>query len=80
MKQIVALLGLLVVLALVKAEVIEEEIEAVNPVCELCHTLVNAFQHSAPRKPTELVLDVIGTTYCTKKKLQHHNVCKGAVT
>lgn len=73
MKSIVALVALLL---LVHAE---SDITAANPICGLCHDIVNAYQHSIPRKPTELLLDAIGTAYCTKKKLQHHNVCKGAV-
>lgn len=55
------------------------EITAVNPVCSVCHAIVKEYQRSIPRKPTELILDIIATTYCTKKKLQNHNVCKGAV-
>lgn len=74
MKSIVAFVTLLL---LVHAE---SDITAVNPICALCHEIVGAYQHSIPRKPTELALDAIGTAYCTKKKLQQHNVCKGAVT
>jgi len=54
--------------------------EMVNPVCIICHDIVRTYQHTVPRRPTEEVLDIIGTTYCTKKHLENHNVCKGAVT
>jgi hypothetical protein len=73
MKQAVILV-ILLLLALAHGEV-----SAVNPVCALCHSVVSEYQRSVPRKPTELALDAIGTAYCTQKKLQHHNVCKGAV-
>lgn len=73
MKSIVALVALIL---LVQAN---SDGLTVNPVCSLCHEIVGLYQHSIPRKPTEIALDLIGTAYCTKKKLQHHNVCKGAV-
>lgn len=73
MKYIVALVTLLLVVAA------EGEPTAVNPICALCHDIVGEYQRSIPRKPTELALQAIATAYCTRKKLQNHNVCKGAV-
>lgn len=58
---------------------VSSEITAVNPICTLCHEVVQEYQRSIPRKPTELTLEAIATAYCTKKKLQNHNVCKGAI-
>lgn len=55
------------------------QLDAINPVCTVCHNIVKEYQRSIPRRPTEITLNLIATTYCTQKKLQNHNVCKGAV-
>lgn len=69
----------ILILAVVLAFAVSD-LTVVNPVCIVCHDMVRLLQHSVPRRPAEQVLDIIGTTYCTKKHLQNHNVCKGAVT
>jgi hypothetical protein len=59
--------------------VVKGSLDTINPACTVCHAIVQEYQRSIPRRPTEEVLNVIATTYCTKKNLQSHHVCKGAV-
>lgn len=42
--------------------------------------MVHEFQKSIPPKPITVLLNLIGTKYCTSKHLQNQNVCKGAVS
>jgi sphingomyelin phosphodiesterase len=54
-------------------------LQALNPICALCHDVVKAVQRSVPLAPPVLLVDAIGTTVCTRQHMQTKNVCKGAV-
>ena len=67
-------------LLLVLVWVIGAELQVPNVPCVMCHDILFEYQRSIPMRPSEQILDLIGTKYCTKKHLQNHNVCKGAVS
>lgn len=67
----------LLIFALLAA--IQADLQILNVPCQICHDILFEYQRSIPIRPTEEILDIIATKYCTKKHLQNANVCKGAV-